>query len=114
MSLTPFNSMQNLIFKSVPTVAIFIVVNHNLNICRSTINGPQNALKSPNHSEECDLLTLMTSVYLFSGASTTLLMTAKNATFGGDLNFRFCLLLKSALDFSCLYVLVGLSDSTKP
>ena len=35
----PFNNMQNLKFKSPPTVAFFNAVNHNLKIWTSTING---------------------------------------------------------------------------
>ena len=39
-SLTaPFNNMWNLKFTSTPTVVFFAAVNHNLNICTSTING---------------------------------------------------------------------------
>ena len=36
----PFNNMRNLKFISPPTVAFFVAVNHNLNICTSAINGP--------------------------------------------------------------------------
>ena len=36
----PFNNTRNLTFKSIPTVAFFAAVNHNLNICPLAINGP--------------------------------------------------------------------------
>ena len=37
--IAPFNNMQNLKFKSPPTVAFFPAVNHNLNIGALAING---------------------------------------------------------------------------
>ena len=53
--------------------------------------------KSTNHSEERDLLTPLNLIYSFSKTSATLIDGRENATVGGYLNFRFCMLLKGAV-----------------
>ena len=72
--------MGNLKFQSTLTV-VFAAVHHSLNICMSAING--------SWKRE----TWLNSIYSFP---LCWLMASKNATVGGDLNFRFCMLLKSA------------------
>ena len=57
----------------------------------------QNGSKSTNHREERDLLTPLNSFYSFSKTSATLIDGSENATVGGDLNFRFHMVLKGAV-----------------
>ena len=57
----------------------------------------QNGSKSANHSEERDALTPLNSFYSFSKTTATLIHGSENATVGGDLNFRFRMLLKGAV-----------------
>ena len=48
-------------------------------------------------AKEHDLLTPLNSIYSFSKTSSTLIDGSENASVGGDLNFRFHILLKGAV-----------------
>ena len=58
----------------------------------------QNGSKSTSHSEECDLPTPLNSFYSFSKTSATLIDGSQKCNCCGDLNFRFCMLLKGAVN----------------
>ena len=67
--------------------------------CQRTMKNrsPQNGSKSSNHSDERDPLTPLNSFYSFSKTTARLIDGRENATIGGDLNFRFRMLLKGAV-----------------
>ena len=73
--------------------------------CQRTVKNRnlENGSKPTNHSEERDLLATLNLSSLFPETSATLIDGGKNTTVGGDLYFRFRMLLKSAIrtSFTC-------------
>ena len=66
-----------------------------------TIRSLQSGSKSTNHSELCDPLTPLNSK-----TTATLIDGRENITVGGDLNFRFRMLLKGAVSLVLQYFTV--------
>ena len=68
-------------------------------LCQQTVKNGKlpDGWKSTSHSDKRDLLTPLNSIYLFSKTSASLIDDRENATAGGYLNFRFCMLLKGTV-----------------
>ena len=121
----PFNNIRNLKFKSPTTVAFFAAVNHNLNICTLAINGPWKTETYKNNkmdrnppqqrtwpfdpmSTDCEKQKPSEWIEIHQSQertwpSTMLIDSSENATVGGDLNFRFLMLLKGVVTLSFLW-----------
>ena len=110
--IEPFNNMRNLKIKSPPTVAFFAAINHNLNICICTlaIKGPwktetyketyknnRTDRNPPITAKNVTFWPRQTHFICFLILTLCWLTATKNATVGGDLNFRFPMLLKGAV-----------------